>query len=161
MSDVPAFYEHSRESRTMIPPSPPWLKWFVPHIKVWIWKQAIKSQTNKQKLLNLHQEYPKSSCLHFVYRLQFVRFRSEARGQLVRFRSFHFQDLISNSPYCLLWYSYDESSENLALAQLKYPDSFFFSSHYLSAWYCIDVIGRNSILITQGNWGVEVIRVKD
>ena len=62
----------------------------------------IKNKTNKQKLLNLRQEYPKSSCLHFVDRLQFVRFRSEARGLLVRFRSFHFQDLISNSPYCLL-----------------------------------------------------------
>ena len=79
-----------------------------------------------------NKQYPKSSCLHFVYRLQLVRFRSEARGLLVRFRSFHFQDLINNSPYCLLWYSYDESSENLALAQLKYPDSFFFFSLLVS-----------------------------
>ena len=27
----------------------------------------------------------------------------------------------------------------------------FFYSHYLSAWYCIDEVRRNSLLVTQGS----------
>ena len=27
----------------------------------------------------------------------------------------------------------------------------FLHSHYLSAWYCIDIVGRNSVLVTCGN----------
>ena len=34
---------------------------------------------------------------------------------------FHFQDLISNSPYYLPYNSYDVSSENLVLDQLIIP----------------------------------------
>ena len=37
---------------------------------------------------------------------------------LVTHNCFRFQDLISNSPYSLLYNSYDVSSENLVLDQL-------------------------------------------
>ena len=36
------------------------------------------------------------------------------------------QDLISNSPYCLLYSSYDVSNENLLLDQLIIPELMFF-----------------------------------
>ena len=36
------------------------------------------------------------------------------------------QDLISNSPYCLLYSSYDVSTENLLLDQLIIPELMFF-----------------------------------
>ena len=36
-------------------------------------------------------------------------------------KPFHSQDLISNSPYCLPYNSYDVSSENLVLDQLIIP----------------------------------------
>ena len=40
---------------------------------------------------------------------------------MILFLPFHHQDLISNSPYCLPYNSYDVNSENLALDQLKIP----------------------------------------
>ena len=44
------------------------------------------------------------------------------------------QDLISNSPYCLLYNSYDVSLENLELDQPIIPKLIFFLySHHLSA----------------------------
>ena len=43
------------------------------------------------------------------------------------------QNLISNSPYCLLYNSYDASSENLVLDQLENPQTYIFHySHHLS-----------------------------
>ena len=43
------------------------------------------------------------------------------------------QNLISNSPYCLLYNSYDASSENLVLDQLENPYTYpFHYSHHLS-----------------------------
>ena len=43
------------------------------------------------------------------------------------------QNLISNSPYCLLYNSYDASSENLVLDQLENPQTYLFHySHHLS-----------------------------
>ena len=46
---------------------------------------------------------------------------------------FSAQDLISNSPYCLLYNSYDASSENLILDLLENPQTYLFHySHHLS-----------------------------
>ena len=46
---------------------------------------------------------------------------------------FSAQDLIINSPYCLLYNSYDASSENLVLDQLENPQTYLFRySHHLS-----------------------------
>ena len=42
------------------------------------------------------------------------------------FKSFHFQDLICNSPYCLPNNSYDVSSENVVLNHLIIPFLIFF-----------------------------------
>ena len=43
------------------------------------------------------------------------------------------RDLITNSPYCLLYNSYDASSENLVLDQLENPQTYpFHYSHHLS-----------------------------
>ena len=49
--------------------------------------------------------------------------------------SFHAYDLISNTPYCLPYNSYDASSENLVLDQLENPKTYIFLymySHHLS-----------------------------
>ena len=46
---------------------------------------------------------------------------------------FSVQNLIINSPYCLLYDSYDASSENLVLDQLENPYTYpFHYSHHLS-----------------------------
>ena len=59
--------------------------------------------------------------------------------------------MISNSPYYLPYNSYDVSSENLVLDQLIIPkfDISFYSQH-ISGWYCIDIVRRNSVLVTCG-----------
>ena len=41
------------------------------------------------------------------------------------------QDLLSNSPYCLPYNSFDLNSENLVLDQLIFPLLFFLYSHRL------------------------------
>ena len=41
--------------------------------------------------------------------------------ELLRTLTFHFQDLIGNSPYCLPYNSYKVSSKNLVLNQLTIP----------------------------------------
>ena len=63
------------------------------------------------------------------------------------FSPFHSQDLIFNSPLCLLYYNtYGDGSENLALDQLITTLLIFFIySHYLSAWYWSDYVERNSL----------------
>ena len=67
---------------------------------------------------------------------------------------FHSQDLISNSPYYKPYNSYDVSLENLVLDQLNISLSLFpLYSHHLSAWYCIDIVRRTSLLVTYGIWG--------
>ena len=51
--------------------------------------------------------------------------------------------------------SYDVSLENLVLDQLNISLSLFpLYSHHLSAWYCIDIVRRTSLLVTHGIWGV-------
>ena len=56
---------------------------------------------------------------------------------------FHSQDVITNSPYCLLHNFYDVSVENLKLSQqiILYVMSFFHSLYY-SAWYCLKLLGE-------------------
>ena len=65
---------------------------------------------------------------------------------------FHSQLFISNSPFCLPHNSYDVSLENLILDQLIVPLLIFlFFSDHLSAWYCTDIVRRNSVLDTYGS----------
>ena len=46
---------------------------------------------------------------------------------------FNAQDLISISPYCSLYNSYDTSSESLVLDQIENPQTYIFLySHHLS-----------------------------
>ena len=49
---------------------------------------------------------------------------------------FHSQDLISNSPFCLLHNSYDVSVKNVIFDQLIMPLVIyvFIYAHHLSAW---------------------------
>ena len=66
--------------------------------------------------------------------------------------SFPSQDPSGNSPYYLLHNSQDVSSEILVLDQPVIPElTFCFHSHHLSAWYCSDIIMRNSVLVTLGS----------
>ena len=59
---------------------------------------------------------------------------------------------MSDSPYCLPYNSYDASSENLVLDLLENPQTYIFLySHHLSDWYCIDIVRRNSLLVTRGS----------
>lgn len=55
--------------------------------------------------------------------------------------SFHFKDVISNSPFFLSYNSYCASSKNSILDQLITPliDIFLYSRH-LSARYCINIV---------------------
>ena len=65
---------------------------------------------------------------------------------------FNSQDLISNSPYCLPNDSHYVSLENVVLNQFVIPWLiFFFNSHHFSAQYCIDLVRRNSVLVTHGS----------
>ena len=58
---------------------------------------------------------------------------------------------------CLLYNCYDVSSENLLLDQLVLPLLIiFFSSYCLSAWYCIVLERRNSVMVTHGSLRVKV-----
>ena len=65
---------------------------------------------------------------------------------------FHSQVFTSNTPFCLPHNSYDVTVENLILDQLIFPLLIFllFSDH-LCAWYCTDIVRRNSVLDTYGS----------
>ena len=54
------------------------------------------------------------------------------------------------SPYCQPYNSFDVSSENLVLDQLIIPKFIFFLTliTYLINWYCIDIVRKNSVLVT-------------
>ena len=74
---------------------------------------------------------------------------------MILFLPFHYQDLISNSPYCLPYNFYDVNSENLALDQLKIPTLTFF---FILITCLLDII-----LILEGHilsWPVMELRVK-
>ena len=55
---------------------------------------------------------------------------------------FHSQQLISNYPYCLLYNSFDASSENLVLDQLISPNWFF--------WFILITCQLNIVVILWG-----------
>ena len=70
---------------------------------------------------------------------------------------FHSQDRITNSPHCLSYQflesqfgEYGIGSTNISLINI------FLSSHSLSAWYCVNIVTGNSILVTHGSWQVSI-----
>ena len=59
---------------------------------------------------------------------------------------------MSDSPYCLPYSSCDVNFENLVFWSINNsPIDIFFYSHDLSTGYCIDIVGRNSLLVTDGS----------
>ena len=70
-------------------------------------------------------------------------------------KPFHSQDLIRNSPNCTPYNSLDVTWENLFIGSASNPlIDIFLYSHYLSAWYYIDFVRRNSVLVTYGSEGL-------
>ena len=66
--------------------------------------------------------------------------------------SIHSVDLISNFPYCLPYISCNVSLENLVLDQLKIPLLlFFFIVITCLLEYSIDIVRRNSVVVTHGS----------
>ena len=65
-------------------------------------------------------------------------------------------DLTSNSPETVC-HSHYVSLENLELDKIiiKTVIYIFLYPHCLSAWYCIDIVRRNSLLVTHGSWRVK------
>ena len=51
--------------------------------------------------------------------------------------------------------SYDVSLENLVSDQINPLIDICLYSHHLSGWYCIDIVRRNSVLITNGSYRVK------
>ena len=68
-------------------------------------------------------------------------------------KPFNSQNLTSNSPYCLPYSSCDVSHKGEIGIGSTYnpPVDIFLYSHHLSAWYCIDIVRRNSVLVTHGS----------
>ena len=101
--------------------------------------------------------FPHSVCWLKIPMMNLVGFyktKSVERGLKVinlLFQPFDSQDLISNSPYCLPNNSFDVSSEKLGIGSAINPlIDIFLHSHHLSAWYCTDIVRRNSFLVTYG-----------
>ena len=69
-----------------------------------------------------------------------------------------FPDQICNSPYCLPNNSYNISSENLVFNQLIVPKLIFF---FILITYLvnvfIDIVRRNSVLVTHGSYRVKLL----
>ena len=60
-------------------------------------------------------------------------------------------DQICNSPNFQLYSSYFQFRE-FSIWSTNYPQiNIFLYSHYLSAWYCIDTVRRNSVFVTHGS----------
>ena len=51
--------------------------------------------------------------------------------------------------------SYDVSSDKLVLIPNNLKLNKYLYSHHLSSWYCINVVRRNSVLVTHGSLGVK------
>ena len=68
-------------------------------------------------------------------------------------KPFNSQDLTSNSPYCLPYSSCDVSHKGeIGIGSTNNPMiDISLYSHHLSAWYCIDIVRRNSVLVTHGS----------
>ena len=61
-------------------------------------------------------------------------------------------DQICNSPYSQSYGFYNVGSKNLGFNQLIIPKLvFFLYSYHLSGWHCIDIVRRNSVLVTHGS----------
>ena len=110
--------------------------------------------------------FPHSVCWLKIPMMNLVGFyktKSVERGLKVinlLFKPFDSQDLISNSPYCLPNNSFDVSSEKLGIGSAINPlIDIFLHSHHLSAWYCTDIVRRNSFLVTYGVKGSSEPRV--
>ena len=70
---------------------------------------------------------------------------------------FHFQDLVSNSPYCVLYnFYYYELGEFGIRSTNHLLIDVFLHSHHLSAWYCIDIVMRKSVLVTNKGWKFKI-----
>ena len=67
-----------------------------------------------------------------------VKATSESRVSKKNSSPFHYQDLISYSPYCLPHNSYDVSSENLVLDQLMILFSFPSFDCLILSWCFVD-----------------------
>ena len=110
--------------------------------------------------------FPHSVCWLKIPMMNLVGFyktKSVERGLKVinlLFQPFDSQDLISNSPYCLPNNSFDVSSEKLDIGSTYNPlIDIFLYSHHFSAWYCTDIVERNSVLVTYGVKGSSEPRV--
>ena len=93
-------------------------------------------------------------CVLFGYqKVADISLHSERFVSIMVPSPFHSQDLINNTLYCLLYSSYDISldrefgggSVNNLLIDI------FLYSHHLSTRYCIDIVWRNSVLVTCGS----------
>ena len=67
-------------------------------------------------LIVLDIYYNLKMCCYFLFKV--IKYAGLAHAV---FWPFHPQDLIRNSPYCLLYNSYDVNMENLVLDQLMIP----------------------------------------
>ena len=71
---------------------------------------------------------------------------------------FRSHDHISNSLYCLPFDYFEVGLEKLLLDQMISPCRLiFFYSHHLSAWHCINIVRRNSVLVTPGIMGLNLM----
>ena len=71
---------------------------------------------------------------------------------------FRSHDHISNSLYCLPFDYFEVGLEKLLLDQMISPCRYiFFYSHHLSAWHCINIVRRNSVLVTPGIMGLNLM----
>ena len=62
------------------------------------------------------------------------------------------QDLISNFPYCLQYSSHFFEFEEFGIGLANNPPiDIFLYSHHFSASYFIDIVRRNSVLVTNGS----------
>ena len=64
-------------------------------------------------------------------------------------------DQVCNSPYCQSYSFYNVGSKNLGFNQLIIPKLIFFLySYHLSGCHCIDIVRRNSVMVT--HWSLRV-----
>lgn len=95
------------------------------------------------KDLNFHWRRKNWSVKSMAWIMKITKFCNAAGWQQWEIKS---QDLQINSPYCIQYVSHTFSSENL-LVKYNLVD-IPHSSHFTSAWNCIDIVRRNSYLVT-------------
>ena len=91
-------------------------------------------------------------CLFFCSRITWQsRFSSTFQSLSIAWYA-SLPDQICNSPYSQSYGFYNVGSKNLAFNQLIIPKLIFFLySYHLSGWHCIDIVRRNSVLVTHGS----------